>query len=119
MTTTFNFTAATEPEELLNTSAYDQITTALNTENPIGNVIEGALRSMFGSFYDIGMFVMLGWIFYLMWQDQRSAVLPAVVLVLIGGLLFTLIPSAFVMYVKAFAIMAMAGIVVKMYMDRR
>jgi len=115
----FNMTIATENETLLDDTAYTQITTAFSSDNVIKNIIEGALLSVFADYYNISIFVLIGFMLYMMWQDQRSAVIPTLVIVLCGSMLFTIIPAAMVTYVKLFAIMTMAGVIVKMYMDRR
>ena len=119
MTELFNITVATDNETLLDTSAYDKITESFSTDDPFKNIIEGSFQSLFGNYYDLGIFVVIAFMLYMMWQDQRSAIGPTVIIILLGSFIFTILPSAIVVYLKLFATMAMAGIVVKLYMDRR
>lgn len=119
MSDLFNISIATQNESLLDDSAYNQITNAFSQEHPISTLLEGALLSLFGDYYNIGIFILVGWVFYMEYQDHRSFLMPTLALVITGSFIFSILPAGVVVYLKLFAIMTMAGIIVKLYMDRR
>jgi len=104
----------------LDTTAWDTFFNAINSEDvSIGDVIKSAIIGFFGvDYYQWGILLVISGIVFLVWQDHKSPQIPAAIILLFGGVIFTLIPAITVMPIKILAIMAIAGIIVKVYMDR-
>lgn len=115
----YDVPTATENETLINNTGMDGIKTAMLSDNPVNGIISSAINGTFGSYADIIVTVLIGYVFYLIYQDHRKPVIPALIAILFGGVIFSLIPDSVANYIIVLVIMAVAGIITKMYMDKR
>jgi hypothetical protein len=115
-----NRTMATEPIELLDETAFNNMTDALSTDPlSIGDLLRAFMRGGFPGFEGMAYVLLSAGILYLMWQDQRSLTLPAIFLMMFGGLLFTFIPESIALYLQLAAILGLAVVLHKLYRDGR
>lgn len=114
-----NRTLETHNLTLLNTTGYDEMMASFGDTLDLGRFIDSLFFGVFGSFLNIGYLMIVGAIFYLMWYDHKSLLLPSVVLLILGQVIFTFIPEAMVMYAKLFVLLGLSAVLVKLYRDGR
>ena len=114
-----NRTLATENLSLMNETGYDDMMGSFGDKMDVGGFIDSLFYGMFGSYFNVGYLLVIGGIFYLMWHDQKSLLLPSVLLLLGGRVLFTFIPESVVMYAQLFVLLGLSAVLVKLYRDGR
>ena len=114
-----NRTLATENITLMNESGYNDMLNSFGEKVDIGSFINSLFFGVFGSSLNIGYLLVIGSIFYLMWNDHRSLLLPSVLLLMFGNVLFSFIPETIVMYAKLFVLLGLVAVLVKLYRDGR
>ncbi|MFA5248742.1 MAG: hypothetical protein WC415_06065 [Patescibacteria group bacterium] len=116
-----NRTLSTTNITTLNETGYNDMMESFNgtTVVDVKGFIDSLFYGVFGSMLNIGYLLVIGGIFYLMWNDQKSLLLPSILVLLFGRFLFTFIPDTMIMYAKVFAILGLVAVLVKLYRDGR
>jgi len=114
-----NRTLATENLTLMNETGYDDMMGSIGDTVDVGGFIDSLFFGMFGSYLDVGYLLLVGGVFYLMWYDHKSLLLPSIIMLILGQVLFTFVPESIVMYVKLFALLGLSAVLIKLYRDGR
>lgn len=114
-----NRTLATGNLSLMNETGFDDMMGSFGDKMDVGGFIDSLFYGMFGSYFSVGYLLVIGGIFYLMWYDHKSLLLPSVILLLFGRVLFTFIPESVVMYAQLFVLLGLSAVLVKLYRDGR
>jgi len=114
-----NRTLATGNLSLMNETGYDDMMSSFGDTMDFSGFIDSLFYGMFGSYFSVGYLLVIGGIFYLMWYDHKSLLLPSVILLLFGRVLFTFVPESVVMYAQLFVLLGLSAVLVKLYRDGR
>lgn len=114
-----NRTLAGSDVELLNTSGYDNLINSFQDKVDVGSALSALIYGLGGSLINVIYLLLFGGIFYLMWHDHKSLLLPSIAMLLFGKVIFTFIPESIVLYAQLFAMLGLATVLVKLYRDGR
>lgn len=114
-----NRTLATGDLTLMNESGYDDMMSSFGDKMDFSGFVDSLFYGLFGSYFNVGYLLLIGGILYLMYFDHKSMILPSVVVLMFGRVLFTYVPESVVMYAQLFVLLGLSGILIKLYRDGR